>query len=154
MGRVEPVSDFLAGGGEVGDLTRAFDGSSTSRGSPETWRQGHRVTVRLGRNSGQPLFVGWVPDLTSVEPDAHPLAALSAVAAQTFRDTSRQSALEIYQGRLAAFGRAHDLLTASHWIEAQLHEVVQTALAPYRTDEGRFDIPGPATIVRSRQALS
>ena len=48
------------------------------------------------------------------------LAVLSAVAAQTFRDTSSQSALEIYQGRLAAFGRAHDLLTASHWIKAQL----------------------------------
>ena len=47
------------------------------------------------------------------------LAVLSAVAAQTFRDTSSQSALEIYQGRLAAFGRAHDLLTASHWIKAQ-----------------------------------
>ena len=67
------------------------------------------------------------------------LAVLSAVAAQTFRDTASKSALEIYQGRLAAFGRAHDLLTASHWIEAPLHDVVQTALAPYRTGEGRFD---------------
>ena len=82
------------------------------------------------------------------------LAVLSAVASQTFRDTSSQAALEIYQGRLAAFGRAHDLLTASNWVEAPLHDVVQTALAPYRTGEGRFEVSGPPTIVRSRQGLS
>ena len=70
------------------------------------------------------------------------LAVLSAVAAQTFRDPASKSALEIYQGRLAAFGRAHDLLTASHWIDAPLPDVVKTALAPYRTGEGRFDISG------------
>jgi two-component sensor histidine kinase len=82
------------------------------------------------------------------------LAVLGAVATQTFRDPSSKSSLEVYQGRLAAFGRAHDLLIASNWAEAPLHDVVQTALAPYRTGEGRFEVTGPPTIVRSRQALS
>jgi len=262
MGRVEPVNDFLAGGSEMGALTRAFDWSKTCLGPPETWPQSLRVTVRIVLNSRHPMFIWWGPELiqfyndayrATMGPEMHPnalgapgracwdeiwdiigpqiehvmagkgstwnvdqlvpitrhgrredvwwtysygpidldgkvggvlvvcndvtsehrarealdlvnhelqhrvkntLAVLSAVAAQTFRDTSSKSALEIYQGRLAAFGRAHDLLTASHWIEAPLHEVVRTALAPYRTGEGRFEISGPATIVRSRQALS
>ncbi|MGY4593732.1 hypothetical protein ACVWXL_001478 [Bradyrhizobium sp. GM22.5] len=38
---------FLSGGGEMGALTRAFDWSKTSLGSPEAWPQSLRVTVRL-----------------------------------------------------------------------------------------------------------
>jgi hypothetical protein len=43
----EVVSDFLSGGGKMGALTRGFDWSKTSLGSPETWPQSLRVTVRL-----------------------------------------------------------------------------------------------------------
>ena len=247
MGTGEPANDFLAGGGEMGALTRAFDWSRHRLGPPETWPQSLRVTVRIVLNSRHPMFIWWGPELiqfyndayrATMGPERHPsalgargrecwdeiwdiigpqidyvmtgqgstwhvdqlvpvtrhgrredvwwtysygpidldgkvggvlvvcndvtsehrarealdlanhelqhrvkntLAVLSAVAAQTFRDTASKSALEIYQGRLAAFGRAHDLLTASHWIEAPLTDVVQTALAPYRTGEGRFD---------------
>jgi two-component sensor histidine kinase len=262
MGRVEPVNDFLAGGGGMGALTRAFDWSKTCLGAPETWPQSLRVTVRIVLNSRHPMFIWWGPELiqfyndayrATMGPEMHPsalgargrvcwddiwdiigpqiehvmagkgatwhvdqlvpitrhgrredvwwtysygpidldgkvggvlvvcndvtsehrarealdlanhelqhrvkntLAVLSAVAAQTFRDPSSKSALEIYQGRLAAFGRAHDLLTASNWVAAPLTDVVQTALVPYRTGEGRFEVSGPPTIVRSRQALS
>jgi len=262
MDSAEPVNDFLAAGGEMGALTRAFDWSGSCLGPPETWPQSLRVTVRLVLNSGHPMFIWWGPELiqfyndsyrATMGPERHPsalgargrecwdeiwdiigpqidhvmtgkgatwhvdqlvpvtrhgrrgdvwwtysygpidldgqvggvlvvcndvtsehrarealdlanhelqhrvkntLAVLSAVAAQTFRDPSSKPALEIYQGRLAAFGRAHDLLTATHWIEAPLHDVVQTALAPYRTGEGRIEVSGPPTIVRSRQALS
>jgi len=262
MGSVEPVDDFLAGGGEMGALTRAFDWSKTSLGPPQTWPQSLRVTVRLVLTSGHPMFIWWGPELiqfyndayrATMGPERHPsalgargrecwdeiwdiigpqiddvmagkgstwnvdhlvpvtrhgrredvwwtysygpidldgkvggvlvvcndvtsehrarealdlvnhelqhrvkntLAVLSAVASQTFRDNSSKAALDIYQARLAAFGRAHDLLTASHWAETPLHDVVQTALAPYRTGEGRFEVSGPATIVGSRQALS
>ncbi|MEO8319215.1 MAG: HWE histidine kinase domain-containing protein [Bradyrhizobium sp.] len=262
MDSVEPVNDFLAGGGEMGALTRAFDWSTTPLGPPRSWPQSLRVTVRLVLNSGHPMFIWWGPELiqfyndayrATMGPERHPsalgargrvcwdeiwdiigpqieyvmtgqgstwhvdhlvpvtrhgrredvwwtysygpidldgkvggvlvvcndvtseyrarealdlvnhelqhrvkntLAVLSAVASQTFRDTASKTALEVYQGRLAAFGRAHDLLTASNWVEAPLHDVVQTALAPYRTGEGRFEVSGPRTIVRSRQGLS
>lgn len=258
----EPGNDFLAGGGEMGALTRAFDWSKTSLDPPETWPQSLRVTVRLMLTSGHPMFIFWGPELiqfyndayrTTMGPERHPsalgargrecwdeiwdiigpqiehvmtgkgstwnvdqlvpvtrhgrredvwwtysygpidldgkvggvlvvctdvtsehrarealdlvnhelqhrvkntLAVLSAVAAQTFRDPSSKSALEIYQGRLAAFGRAHDLLTSSNWVEAPISGVIQTALAPYRTEESRFEVSGPPTILRSRQALS
>lgn len=82
------------------------------------------------------------------------LAVLSAVAAQTFRDASSKADLEKYQGRLATFGRAHDLLTAANWAEAPLQDVINAALAPYRTGEPRFTVAGPPLVVKSRQALA
>ena len=253
---------FLAGGGEMGALTRGFDWSKTPLGPPETWPQSLRVTVRLVLTSRQPMFIWWGPELIqfyndayreTMGPERHPsalgargrecwdeiwdiigpqidyvmagegapwnvdqlvpvtrhgrredvwwtysygpidvdgkvggvlvvcrdvtsehmarealnlineelkhrvkntLAVLSAVAAQTFRNASSKADLDKYQARLAAFGRAHDLLTAANWAEAPLHDVIETALAPYRTGERRFTVEGPALIVKSRQALA
>ncbi|MET4442079.1 hypothetical protein ABIB75_000338 [Bradyrhizobium sp. GM2.2] len=54
---------FLSGGGEMGALTRAFDWSKTSLGSPEAWPQSLRVTVRLVLTSRHPMFIWWGPDL-------------------------------------------------------------------------------------------
>jgi two-component sensor histidine kinase len=82
------------------------------------------------------------------------LTVLGAVATQTFRDVSSKADLEKYQGRLAAFGRAHDLLTAANWAAAPLQDVISTALIPYRTGEGRFTVSGPPLAVKSRQALA
>ena len=82
------------------------------------------------------------------------LAVLGAVATQTFRDASSKADLEKYQGRLAAFARAHDLLTAANWAAAPLQDVISTALIPYRTGEGRFSVSGPSLVVKSRQALA
>ena len=256
------ASDFLAGGGEMGALTRTLDWSKTSLGSPETWPQSLRVTVRLVLTSRHPMFIWWGPELIqfyndayreTMGPERHPsalgakgrecwdeiwdiigpqigcvmaghgatwnedqlvpvtrhgrredvwwtysfgpidledrvggvlvvckdvtsehtarealnlineelkhrvkntLAVLGAVAAQTFRDASSRADLEKYQGRLAAFGRAHDLLTAANWAEAPLQDVIDTALAPYRAGERRFTISGPPIVVKSRQALA
>jgi two-component sensor histidine kinase/PAS domain-containing protein len=258
----EVISDFLAGGGEMGALTRGFDWSTTPLGSPEIWPQSLRVTVRLVLTSRHPMFIWWGPELIqfyndayreTMGPERHPsalgargrdcwdeiwdiigpqieyvmagkgatwhedqlvpvtrhgrrenvwwtysfgpidfegkvggvlvvcrdvtsehmarealnlineelkhrvkntLAVLGAVAAQTFRDESSKADLEKYQGRLAAFGRAHDLLTAANWAAAPLQDVISTALSPYRTDEGRFTVSGPPLLVKSRQALA
>lgn len=82
------------------------------------------------------------------------LAVLGAVASQTFRDVSSKADLEKYQARLAAFGRAHNLLTAANWAAAPLQDVINTALSPYRTSEGRIAVSGPPLVVKSRQALA
>ena len=258
----EAVNDFLAGGGEMGALTRGFDWSKTSLGPPETWPQSLRVTVRLVLTSRHPMFIWWGPELIqfyndayreTMGPERHPsalgaqgrdcwaeiwdiigpqieyvmagngatwhedqlipvtrhgrredvwwtysfgpidlkgkvggvlvvcrdvtsehmarealhlineelkhrvkntLAVLGAVATQTFRDVSSKADLEKYQARLAAFGRAHDLLTAANWANAPLQDVISTALGPYRTGEGRITVSGPPLIVKSRQALA
>ncbi|AWM10371.2 sensor histidine kinase [Bradyrhizobium symbiodeficiens] len=257
----DEVSHFLAEGGEMGALTRALDWSKTPVGSPETWPQSLRVTVRLVLTSRHPMFIWWGPDLIqfyndayreTMGPERHPsalgargrecwaeiwdvigpqiehvmagkgatwnedqlvpvtrhgrredvwwtysfgpidfegkvggvlvvckdvtsehrarealalineelkhrvkntLAVLSAVAAQTFREPSSKADLEKYQARLGAFGRAHDLLTAGNWAAAPLRDVIDTALTPYRTSEGRFTVSGPPLVVKSRQAL-
>jgi two-component sensor histidine kinase len=258
----EAVGGFLSGGGEMGALTRGFDWSKTSLGSPEAWPQSLRVTVRLVLTSRHPMFIWWGPELIqfyndayreTMGPERHPsalgargrecwdeiwdiigpqieyvmagngatwhedqlvpvtrhgrredvwwtysfgpidledkvggvlvvcrdvtsehmarealnlineelkhrvkntLAVLGAVASQTFRDVSSKADLEKYQGRLAAFGRAHDLLTAANWAAAPLQEVISTALSPYRTGEGRIAVSGPPLVVKSRQALA
>ena len=257
----EVVSDFLAGGGEMGALTRAFDWSRTPLGPPEEWPQSLRVTVRLVLTSRHPMFIWWGPELIqfyndayreTMGPERHPsalgargrecwdeiwdiigpqieyvmagkgatwhedqlvpvtrfgrredvwwtysfgpidfegkvggvlvvcrdvtsehmarealnlineelkhrvkntLAVLGAVAAQTFRDVSSKADLEKYQERLAAFGRAHDLLTAANWATAPLQDVITTALSPYGTGESRITVSGPPLTVKSRQAL-
>jgi two-component sensor histidine kinase len=82
------------------------------------------------------------------------LAVLGAVAAQTFRDVSSKADLEKYQARLAAFGRAHDVLTAANWAAAPLQDVIRTALIPYRGDEARFTVSGPPITIQSRQAFA
>jgi two-component sensor histidine kinase len=258
----EVVSDFLAGGGEMGCLTRGFDWSRTSLGSPEKWPQSLRVTVRLVLTSRHPMFIWWGPELIqfyndayreTMGPERHPsalgargrecwdeiwdiigpqieyvmaghgatwhedelvpvtrhgrrenvwwtysfgpidfegkvggvlvvcrdvtsehmarealnlineelkhrvkntLTVLGAVATQTFRDVSSKADLEKYQGRLAAFARTHDLLTAANWAAAPLHDVIRTALIPYRSGAGRFTVSGPPLVVKSRQALA
>jgi two-component sensor histidine kinase len=82
------------------------------------------------------------------------LAVLGAVATQTFRQEASKADLEKYLARLAAFGRAHDLLTAANWASAPLQDVISTALTPYGVGEGRFMLSGPPLIVKSRQALA
>ena len=65
------IGDFLAGGGEMGALTRAFDWSNSSVGSPETWPQSLRVTVRLVLTSRHPMFIWWGPGLIQFYNDAY-----------------------------------------------------------------------------------
>ncbi|MEZ0058948.1 two-component sensor histidine kinase [Bradyrhizobium elkanii] len=262
MGDGLPNRDFLAGGGEMGSLTRDFDWSKTSLGPPDKWPQSLRVTVRLVLTSRHPMFIWWGPELIqfyndayreTMGPERHPsalgargrecwdeiwdiigpqidyvmagkgatwnedqlvpvtrhgrredvwwtysfgpidfegkvggvlvvcrdvtsehmarealnlineelkhrvkntLTVLGAVASQTFRDNSSKDGLEKYLGRLAAFARAHDLLTSANWAEAPLQDVVSTALTPYRTGDGRFAVSGPPLLVKSRQALA
>src|SRR3954452_14913798 len=256
------ASDFLAAGGEMGVLTRAFDWSKTPLGPPQTWPQSLRVTVRLVLTSRHPMFIWWGPELIqfyndayreTMGPERHPsalgargrdcwaeiwdiigpqieyvmagngatwhedqlvpvtrhgrredvwwtysfgpidvdggvggvlvvcrdvtsehmarealnlineelkhrvkntLTVLGAVASQTFRDASSKDGLKKYLGRLAAFARAHDLLTSANWAEAPLQDVISTALTPYQTGDGRFAVSGPSLVVKSRQALA
>jgi two-component sensor histidine kinase len=65
------VGQFLSAGGEMGALTRGFDWSKTSVGSPETWPQSLRVTVRLVLTSRHPMFIWWGPELIQFYNDAY-----------------------------------------------------------------------------------
>jgi two-component sensor histidine kinase len=63
--------DFLAGGGEMGERFRAYDWQNSEIGTPDTWPQSLRVTVRLMLNTGHPMFIWWGPNLIQFYNDAY-----------------------------------------------------------------------------------
>jgi PAS domain S-box-containing protein len=80
----KPTSaDFLAGGGEMGALTRAYDWSASPLGKPEIWPQSLRTAARILLNTNHPMFIWWGPELIqfyndgyrrTMGPERHPSA--------------------------------------------------------------------------------
>jgi hypothetical protein len=64
-------ADFLAGGGEMGALTRAYDWSASPLGKPETWPQSLRTALRILLNTNHPMFIWWGPELVQFYNDAY-----------------------------------------------------------------------------------
>jgi PAS domain S-box-containing protein len=64
-------ADFLAGGGEMGALTRAHDWSATPIGAPDAWPQSLRTAVRILLNTNHPMFIWWGPELVQFYNDAY-----------------------------------------------------------------------------------
>src|SRR5258708_2224234 len=64
-------ADFLAGGGEMGALTRAYDWSRSPLGKPETWPQSLRTAVRILLNTNHPMLIWWSPELIQFYNDAY-----------------------------------------------------------------------------------
>ena len=65
------LADFLAGGGEMGALTRAHDWSATPIGAPDNWPQSLRTAVRILLNTNHPMFIWWGPELIQFYNDAY-----------------------------------------------------------------------------------
>lgn len=83
------------------------------------------------------------------------LAAVQAIANQTFRDGASREAFDAFSSRLAAMATAHDLLVSECWESADLATTVQAAVSPFNTDgPSRFDIAGPPVRVTAKAALS
>ncbi len=80
------------------------------------------------------------------------LATVLAIASQTLRGNDMATARTLLTQRLQALGVAHDLLNRGQWITAPIHEVVETALAPFRP--GRIEVEGPQVAIGPRRALS
>src|SRR5688572_11096771 len=62
---------FLAGGGELGMLTREKNWSNTPIGPPEFWPQSLRTTLSILLNSRFPMFLFWGEDLICFYNDAY-----------------------------------------------------------------------------------
>jgi two-component sensor histidine kinase len=62
---------------------------------------------------------------------------------------------EDLEGRLFALSRVHDVLTRENWNGANLREVVEQAVEPYRrADDGRFHLAGEDARLSPRMALA
>jgi PAS domain S-box-containing protein len=64
-------ADFLAGGGEMGALTRAYDWSASPLGKPGTWPQSLRTALRILLNTNHPMFIWWGDELIQFYNDAY-----------------------------------------------------------------------------------
>jgi two-component sensor histidine kinase len=56
--------------------------------------------------------------------------------------------------RLAALGRAHDILTTATRPTGAIRDVIESALAPHRTGKLRISVSGPRILIGSKQVLS
>ena len=83
------------------------------------------------------------------------LAAVQSIAAQTLRDAPPEGR-QALQARLMALAAAHDVLTRRQWEGADIREVIDGALAAYRSDEqeGRFSLDGPDIRLVPKAALA
>jgi PAS domain S-box-containing protein len=63
--------DFLANGGEMGELTRIKDWSKTAVGPVESWSQSLRTTLGILLNSKFPMFLFWGSDHICFYNDAY-----------------------------------------------------------------------------------
>jgi len=69
--RRTPLPDWLAGGGEMGDLVRSVDWSNTALGPVSAWPQSLRTTVSTCLNSKFPILIWWGRDLVKIYNDAY-----------------------------------------------------------------------------------
>jgi PAS domain S-box-containing protein len=64
-------ASFLEGGGEMGELIRAFDWNKTPLGGIENWSQSLKTCVRIMLTSRQPIWIGWGKDLIKLYNDPY-----------------------------------------------------------------------------------
>ena len=84
------------------------------------------------------------------------LATVGAIATQSLRTaTSMEHAQQAIEGRLAALGRAHDLLMQASWANASLDQTVRGATEPYDSQgAGHFSIRGPELRITSGAVIA
>ena len=69
--QTHPAPDWLAGGGELGQLIRDHDWAQTSLGPIQTWPQSLKTVVRVMLTSRFAMWMSWGPDLTFLYNDAY-----------------------------------------------------------------------------------
>ncbi|RYF64289.1 MAG: histidine kinase, partial [Cytophagaceae bacterium] len=67
----ESSEQFLAGGGEMGQLIRSMDWSTTPLGPIASWPQSLRTSVSLCLSSTFPILIAWGPDTIQLYNDSY-----------------------------------------------------------------------------------
>jgi hypothetical protein len=68
---LNPVYPFLQGGGEMGELIRAFDWSSNTLGSPDQWPAALKVAVGMVLGSPFPMHITWGDEFIQLYNDGY-----------------------------------------------------------------------------------
>ena len=84
------------------------------------------------------------------------LATVQSIASQTLRTTETSAQFkEAFEGRLLALSKTHNLLTRKSWREAELRDVAEQELAPYRkAGDARVVLDGPDVRLPARYAIN
>ncbi|MEI1253007.1 PAS domain S-box protein [Rhizobium aouanii] len=83
------------------------------------------------------------------------LATVQSLAGQTFRGERGSQSFKLFETRLVALARAHDLLTRESWEGADIHEILERSIHAIHPDSpNRIEISGPALRLRPKLALS
>jgi two-component sensor histidine kinase len=84
------------------------------------------------------------------------LATVQSVAVQTLRNAKdTREASVLFEARLMALARAHDVLTQENWEGARLKAIVAGAIAAFQASgDDRFDVNGPDVWVSPQFALA
>jgi PAS domain S-box-containing protein len=84
------------------------------------------------------------------------LATVQSLAAQSLRGAKGdEQAREVFEARLFALSRTHDVLTRENWDGAELRDIAAEAVAPYARDEAhRFLVEGPELRLAPATALA
>jgi PAS domain S-box-containing protein len=110
---------------------------------------GRDVTERKRFERHQQLLVGELNHRVK-----NTLAIVQSLAHQSFHArVSPDDAIGRFEGRLQALAAAHNLLTNHNWEAAAIAEVVQTAMAPFCSDD-RCTVDGPNLPLPPQTAVS
>jgi two-component sensor histidine kinase/FixJ family two-component response regulator len=83
------------------------------------------------------------------------LATVSAITHQSLRTApSVAHASSAIDGRFAALGRAHDLLTRASWENATIDSTIRNAVEPFDQGSGRFVISGDDIRITSSSVIA
>ncbi len=65
------IPEFLSGGGEMGEMIRSFDWTTTPLGEPQYWQQSLKTCVRILLTSVQPMFIWWGKQYVNIYNNAY-----------------------------------------------------------------------------------
>jgi two-component sensor histidine kinase len=129
--------------GDAGQITHLL---SVSRDITDQWRANSELQDSIER---QALLTAELQHRIK-----NTLAMVGAIANQTMRGDDVALARKAFTSRLMTLSRAHDILTQTSWSSAPIKDVVEGALAPHRTEQGRIAADGPDLELPPRQALA
>jgi PAS domain S-box-containing protein len=83
------------------------------------------------------------------------LATVQSIAAQTLKGTTVSAVVKgALESRLLSMAGAHDVLTQQNWEGADLRNIVEKALSPFRAPMREFDVNGPDIRLLPKSALA
>ena len=82
------------------------------------------------------------------------LATVLGIANQTFKGDAHKEPREVFSARIKTLSDAYNILSETAWSSTSMERVVDSALQPYRADNGRFTISGPDHALLPKQALT